>query len=109
MFKEPFFVPASIILLLAVPLILGLIPPNKIYGVRTAETLADKRLWYQANRYGGWTFFISSLIYLGIAGIFPSAAGSDTDMRRWGFHLAAFVSPIIISFFLIRNYIKRLK
>jgi uncharacterized membrane protein len=50
MLSQPFFVPASIILLLALPLILGLIPPNRIYGVRTAETLADKSLWYQVNR-----------------------------------------------------------
>jgi SdpI/YfhL protein family len=54
MFSQPFFIPATLFLGLSLPLIFGLIPPNRFYGVRTMETLADKGLWYRANRLGGW-------------------------------------------------------
>ncbi len=49
MISQPFFIPAIIFLVAALPLILALIPPNRIYGVRTPETLNDPQLWYQVN------------------------------------------------------------
>jgi uncharacterized membrane protein len=108
MLNQPFFVPASIILLLALPLILGLIPPNRVYGVRTGETLSDKRRWYQANRYGGWALLGSSMLYLGVAALFPSTVAGSTDLGRWVLHLGAFVGPLLISLLLIRSYLKQL-
>jgi uncharacterized membrane protein len=107
MLHQPFFVPASIILLLSLPLIFGLIPPNPIYGVRTAETLADRDLWYRANRYGGWTLAVSSILYLGIAAIFPSVGIDERALGLWLLQLVVFVGPLIISLLLIRNYIKK--
>lgn len=106
MLNQPFFVPASIILLLALPLILGLIPPNRVYGVRTVQTLADKHLWYQVNRYGGWALLISSLIYLGVAWLFPSTVADEVDPGRWALHLGAFAGPLIINLLLLRGYMK---
>src|SRR5436309_11624912 len=97
MLHQPFFVPSSIILLLALPLIFGLIPPNRVYGIRTAETLADRDLWYRANRYGGWTLVASSILYLGIAAIFPSVGVDARALELWLLHLVVFVGPLIIS------------
>jgi hypothetical protein len=37
MIKQPFFVPAAIIPLFALPLVLGLIPRNRGYGFRTQK------------------------------------------------------------------------
>ncbi|HLO33107.1 MAG TPA: SdpI family protein [Anaerolineales bacterium] len=107
MFNQPFFIPAIVIVVLTLPLILGLIPPNRIYGIRTVETLVDKQRWYQANRYGGWTLLVSSLIYLGVAAFFPSVLAGETDPGRWIIHLGAFAGPLIISLVLIRRYVKR--
>ncbi len=106
MLHQPFLVPSSIILLLSLPLILGLIPPNRVYGVRTAETLADRDLWYRANRYGGWTLVVSSILYLGIAAIFPSVDVDERELGLWLLQLVVFVGPLIISLLLIRSYIK---
>ena len=108
MFSQPFFVPASIILVLALPLILGLIPPNRLYGVRTVETLADKQRWYQANRYGGWALLVSSLLYLGVAARFPSVVAGKTQFGLWLVHLVAFAGPLAVSLLLIRRYVKQL-
>jgi hypothetical protein len=107
MFNQPFFVPATIILILALPLILGLIPPNHLYGIRTAEALANKEHWYQVNRYGGCALLLSSLLYLGVAAYFPSTAAGETDFGRWLLHLAAFAGPLFVSVALIRQYGKQ--
>ena len=38
---------------LAVPLTRRQVRPNPLYGLRTRRTLADPRLWYDANAYAG--------------------------------------------------------
>jgi hypothetical protein len=106
--SQPFFVPAAAIALLAVPLILGLIPRNWGYGVRTPKTLSNDRIWYSANRFGGWAFFGSAVFYLLIAAIFPCAAGARTDLFTWPLHLAAFIGPVLLSILLIRRYARTL-
>jgi len=40
------------------------ISPNNSVGVRTSETLANKDVWYKANRYFGKDFLIVSIIWL---------------------------------------------
>ena len=107
MLHQPFFVPTSIILLLALPLVLGLIPPNRFYGVRTTATLADTRCWYAVNRYGGWTLLGASLFYLAIAALWPSTIAGTTDLGRWVLHLAGFAGPLLVSLQLIRAYLQR--
>lgn len=107
MLSQPFGIPATIIALLALPLVMGLIPPNRLYGVRTVETLGDKGLWYRVNRYGGGTFLVSSLIYLSIAWLIPSSASGETNFVRWLLHLFAFVGPLAISLLLIKRYVKQ--
>lgn len=106
MISQPFFIPAIIFLVAALPLILALIPPNRIYGVRTPETLNDPQLWYQVNRYGGWALLVSSLFYLVVAAVFPSVVAEETLFGRWLVHLGAFAGPLISSLVLIRRFIK---
>ena len=42
-----------LLLALAVPLALRLVPRNVLYGFRTRATLADDELWFSANAYFG--------------------------------------------------------
>lgn len=44
-----YMIGASVLLVLSVPLILGKIPPNPIYGFRTAKTRSDPKIWYPVN------------------------------------------------------------
>jgi uncharacterized membrane protein len=39
--------------ILAVPMILRKVPPNRLYGFRVQRTLADPQLWYEVNAYSG--------------------------------------------------------
>ena len=103
MTAQPFFVPAVLIGLVAIPLILG-IPPNRLYGVRTRRTLSDRRLWYRANRFGGWCLLAATMAYLLIAALTPDGG---TDLRVWVLHLVAFVGPLALGLLLIGRYLKR--
>jgi uncharacterized membrane protein len=105
MSKQPFLIPSIIFFLLSIPLILGLVPPNRGYGVRTKKTLSEPRFWYNVNRFSGWTLLVSSGIYMVMSLVSPSA---EKGFTTWLLHLAAFAIPLFVSLILIRRYINRL-
>jgi uncharacterized membrane protein len=43
-----------------VPLILKLVPPNPVFGVRTERALSRAEIWYEVNRFGGWALVIAA-------------------------------------------------
>jgi uncharacterized membrane protein len=101
MSSQPFFVPAAAILVVSLPLILGLIPRNRIYGIRTRKTLSDDRTWYSVNRFGGEMILAASIFYLIVAAIFPY---SGAALLAWSLHLAAFAGPLLVSALVIARY-----
>ncbi len=108
MFSQPFFIPALLIFLLSIPLIGGIIPPNRGYGIRTAKTMSDPQLWYRANKFGGWALLFASGIYLAMVLLVPYPPSAREDFLTWLSHLAIFVLPLLVSLFVIRMYIRRL-
>ncbi len=103
--EHPFLVPSLIFFVLSIPLILGIVPPNRGYGIRTAKTLSEPRLWYSANRFGGWALLVSSLVYMAMSLVSPSA---ERGFTVWLAHLTAFAIPLLVSLLLIRRFISRL-
>ena len=57
---------AIVTALIALPLALRKVPRNRLYGVRTRRTLADDRVWYATNAYGGRCLIIASVITVGV-------------------------------------------
>lgn len=106
MTAQPFFIPAVLIALLAVPLILGAVPPNRVYGIRTRRTLADARLWYAANRAGGWLLLAASLLYLLVAALVPYSV-PPAGLPVWLLHLLAFAAPLLLGVLLALRYARR--
>lgn len=106
MLQQPFAPPALILLCLALPLIFGLVPPNRLYGIRTARTLGDPRAWFLANRYAGLLFVFSSSLYLLLALLRPYS--NPNDFGTWLTHLGAFIGPVLLSLFMTGAYLKRL-
>ncbi len=64
MSSQPFATPALLLAIAAMPLVFGLVPPNRFYGVRTAKTLSNSALWYRVNRFAavGMAAFVLPLI-----------------------------------------------
>lgn len=106
MLHQPFGPPAMIFIVLALPLVLGLIPPNRFYGVRTRATLASPEVWRKANRVGGWGVLASSVFYLLVARDHPH---NPDDVDSLLLHLAAFVFPLILSLVMAGRFARRLK
>ena len=64
---------------LALPLIVGRVPPNYWYGFRTPRTLASASLWYAANRYAGWRLLASGTAIVASAQIGLWMPGLNVD------------------------------
>jgi uncharacterized membrane protein len=107
MFTQPFAVPAAILFLLAIPLVLGLIPRNRFYGMRTRTTLSNDRRWYSGNRVAGVAILLASGIYGAVAVAWPYDRTASDSFSTWAVHLAAFVVPLVIGLSVAHRYAKR--
>jgi SdpI/YfhL protein family len=56
----------GVLILASVPLVLGLVPPNRWYGFRLPGARLDPELWYEVNSLGGKLFIAALLICAGI-------------------------------------------
>jgi len=63
-------------LVLGIPLALGVVPPNRLYGYRTPTSVSSPALWYQANHVLGW-----AMIVAGVASVALAAAVTPRDRR----------------------------
>jgi uncharacterized membrane protein len=76
-----------VFMIISVPLILRIVPPNGIYGFRTALTQSNSAIWYQANAFDGWALLIASAISATVLMLLPSTARRSVV---W----AAFLLPV---------------
>ena len=88
---------ASCVLLvvISVPLILHLVPPNGIYGFRTAATRSTPAIWYAANAFMGWALSIAAVVSVTFLVIVPRTT------HRWLVWATFFVplgAAIVLSF-----------
>jgi uncharacterized membrane protein len=107
MTAQPFAIPAFLLLFAAVPLVLGLIPPNRFYGFRSPKTLSDDGIWYRVNRFAGLAIMLASCVYGAVAVLWPYDRAAN-DLSVWGLHLAAFVVPNFIGLSLAVRYSRSL-
>jgi len=74
---------AVLLILLALPLWLRMVPPNHFYGVRTRATLGDEQRWYAVNASAGFDMLVSGIVLLaGILLIERVAAPWPPDLRN---------------------------
>ena len=54
--------------IISIPLLFDMVPPNRLYGVRTRASFASESNWYSINRFGAKRFLLFSgeVILLGI-------------------------------------------
>ncbi len=63
-------VPLTIIVL-AVPLIFQKVPPNGLYGFRTALTTSSDQIWYYANKVLGIALLLAGVLWLVLSRVLP--------------------------------------
>jgi uncharacterized membrane protein len=68
------FVPESVrtrdpivLIIVAVPMILGLLPRNWLYGMRTRYSMSSEGAWYRQNVIGGIALLLWGLVWLVMA------------------------------------------
>ncbi len=108
MLSQPFAIPAAAFVVLSIPLVLGMVPPNRFYGVRTRRTFASKEVWYAANRFGGVAVAVASLVYFEVARLYPYTRGARDDLRLTAIHLVGWVVPLVVALIAVAVYIRRL-
>ena len=54
---------------LAVPMAMRMVPPNSLYGFRTPKTLGDERIWYEANQKSGINLIAAGVLTLLVWGL----------------------------------------
>jgi hypothetical protein len=91
---------------LAVPLILGKIPPNGLYGFRISPTLQNPPLWYKVNTYSGRRLLVVGL-GTSVGSIFLYyTVNSGVDayaLSCLGLFLALFMWAIVTSFLYLKS------
>jgi uncharacterized membrane protein len=92
--------------LIALPLALRQVPRNRLYGVRTRRTLADDRVWYETNAYGGRCLIVASAVTIAVVLILAlSPLGPDLLLPAG---LAALVIPSLVAAVLAVRYAARI-
>jgi uncharacterized membrane protein len=98
-----FLVPCAIIAAVSIPLILELVPPNKLYGFRTSQTLANRELWFRTNRFAGWSFLLAAAVSTAVFIAEPEYASG-----RSAAGLVIFVAPLAIAVAACFVYLRRI-
>jgi uncharacterized membrane protein len=52
----------ALLFLLSAPLVLRLVPPNRLYGFRTRKTLSSPEIWYPANVFAGYALMLAAAV-----------------------------------------------
>ena len=95
-------VPCAIIAVASIPLMLKVVPPNNIYGFRTQQTLANRELWFRANRFAGCALFIAAGVSGAIFAARPEYA-SGRSLVGLAVLLVPLVAAVVASFAYVRQ------
>jgi uncharacterized membrane protein len=97
-----FLVPCVMIALVSIPLMLNIVPPNRVYGFRTRRTLADPVVWFRANRFAGTALFIASAFSAILFAVRPEFASGRSLAG-----LVVFVVPLLVALVASFAYVQR--
>ena len=61
-----FLASPAITILVSVPMLLGLVPPNGVYGFRTQASMASPEVWYASNRLAAQYLIAVSMVSAGL-------------------------------------------
>jgi len=86
----------------SIPLMLNVVPPNSIYGFRTPRTLANRELWFRANRFAGCALFVASVASAVVFALHPEYASARSPVGLLVFLVPLFAA-VVASFAYVRR------
>jgi len=89
-----------LLVIVSVPLIFRLVPPNGLYGFRTGATRAPA-IWYPANAFMGWSLSIAGVASAALLVVLPMTA------KRWVLW-SVFTVPVAVAIALSFAYLGHL-
>lgn len=85
-----------IVAALAIPMFLGRVPPNDLYGYRTRKTHSSPEIWYEANRVAGRNMFVAGVLALAVnLSLWALLDLPEKELARWMSH--ALTALIVLS------------
>lgn len=103
-----FILTGLLFVILAVPMILGKVPPNQWFGFRVQKALEDPDVWYPANAYAGKLLLVLGLIIMGTALILPRLLPDlSADNLAWVM-VGVMLGGVLIMVLLSWRYLKAL-
>ena len=82
-----------ILMAIALPLVMQKIRPNHLYGVRTAFTLTNETVWYQANRFWGMAMIASGMAFFLLSALLGNWRA---DAGGQGVSIALFLVTVLL-------------
>lgn len=99
------YLASGIIILMAIslPLAMGKIRPNDLYGIRNKKTLSNNDLWYFTNRVYGISMIISGIIFFCLSLLLESWQHSDHElMVNLSLFILTTLAPVLIALTMLR-------
>ncbi len=95
---------------LSIPLILGKIAPNDLYGIRTPKTRSSPKAWYAGNAFGGKALLVAGITTILIGILIPM--GSELLRLKSGavqiLGIVAEIGPIVVALIAMQVYLRTL-
>src|SRR4051794_4858353 len=96
----------ALIAAMAIPMIRRKVPPNSAYGFRVARTLADPKVWYEANEFSGrCLFWIGLAVIVASLGFFFFPVG---DIAYSWICLVVMMSSVAVGLILSYRHLNRI-
>lgn len=95
---------------LSIPLILGKVAPNGLYGVRTAKTMRSPQAWYAGNVFGGKALLVAGITTIVVGVLIPflnERFGLSTGAVQI-LGVLAELGPIVIALIVTLAYLRTL-
>jgi hypothetical protein len=86
---------------LCLPLLLQKVPPNLLYGFRTARTLSNPDIWYPANAFSAKAMLLAMVLVVAGVWALPASAPEWTPLALL---LAGIGAVLAASFLHLRRY-----
>ena len=69
-----------VLIAVSIPLVMGVVPPNWIYGLRTTKTMSNPQIWYEANRHAGANLMAAGIWTIVLCGAIVGHFGARANI-----------------------------